>query len=292
MDTPGGWGILRLDNATKGAAHGSSDIRCTRHDLCGVPSTCRPRRGQPRGRLERRRESARRLHGRRLRRKRRRRRCDLRRRRSRGLRSLPRRDGRQRGHRRLHGRSAPGVSHQKTRGPGTRHAWAPHRIHRLPHPAVLPRHGSYARLAASRVFRSAREHHERGTHRAAPARSHRLCERLVLHQRVQIARPRSAHHGRPHRHRLGGQHRLVDRRHLSHRGSPHRGRPACRAHGRHGQPLPRERGHHPGARHRGQVHGNAQQVQNGQRHRASHRPRPQDRNGRRRGRYANHCERR
>ena len=74
IDTPGGWGILRLDNATKGAAHGSPDIRCTRHDLCGVPGTCRPRRGQPRGRLERRRESARRLHGRRLRRKRRRRR--------------------------------------------------------------------------------------------------------------------------------------------------------------------------------------------------------------------------
>ncbi|MFR3450671.1 MAG: cation transporter [Collinsella sp.] len=162
----------------------------------------------------------------------------------------------------------------------------------LPHPAVLPRHGPYARLAASRVFRSAREHHERGAHRAAAARTDRLRQRLVLHQRFK-----SLIHGAPTMDALiaigsaasigwsiVGIYRIGA---ALTAGDPH----AAHMVGMDNLYL-ESAGTILALVTVGKYLETRSRVQDGRRHRASHRPRPQDRNGRRRGRYANHRERR
>ena len=153
-----------------------------------LPGARGPRREQARRRPKRRGQSARRLYAGGLQPCAGLPRRHLHRCRPRGLLGL----AHQHGHRRCPKRKCAsqvrrrpyGVAHQKTGGRRLCHAHPPHRLDRIPHPTVLHRHGTHARLAAARHFHRPYPQHDARPHRARPAHPHRLCQRRILYQRV------------------------------------------------------------------------------------------------------------
>ena len=153
-----------------------------------VPSARGPCREQARRRPKRRGQSARRLYAGGLRPCAGLPRRHLHRCRPRGLLGLTH----QHGHRRCPKRKCAsqvrrrpyGVAHQKAGGRRLCHAYPPHHLDHLPHPAVLHRHGAHARLATARRLHRPHPQHDARAHRARPAHPHRLCQRRVLYQWV------------------------------------------------------------------------------------------------------------
>ena len=207
-----------------------------------LPGACGPCREQARRRPKRRRQPARRLHAGRLRPRAGHPRRHLHRCRSSGLLGLTRRCGhrcrRFKRQRASQVRRRPyGVADQKAGGHRLRHAHPSHHLNHLSHSTVLHRHGAHARLAATRHLHGPHPQYDARPHRACPAHPHRLRQRRVLYQRLQITRARRAHHGRSYRcgrHRVD---RLVALRHVHH-GRPAGHRSGARGHDdEHGQPV-------------------------------------------------------
>ena len=206
-----------------------------------LPGARGPRRQQARRRPKRRGQSARRLHDGRLRPRAGLPRRYLHRRRPRGLLGLARQYGhRSRPKRQRAGqvrRRSYGVADQKVGGHCLRHAHPSHHLNHLSQSAVLHRHGAHARLAAAQRLHRPHPQHDVGAHRARLAHPHRLRQRRVLYQRLQVTRARRAHHGRPHRRRCHRFHCLVALRHVYH-GRPAGRRADPRGHDdEHGQPV-------------------------------------------------------